>query len=59
MSWDQLAAIYREQREEEQRETRKPPVACPKDGIPLETGPRGELHCRFCGWTSTTGQPAT
>jgi hypothetical protein len=49
MSWDQLLQIRREARLLAEEERRRPPVACSFDGTPLEDGPRGELHCRFCG----------
>jgi hypothetical protein len=52
MSWDELLSIYKQNREERERPEARP-VACPVDGTPLETGPRNELHCRFCGWTHT------
>lgn len=56
MSWDQLLAIGRDNAAERRLERREPPVACPNDGEPLESGPRGELHCRFDGWI-WNGQP--
>lgn len=57
MSWQQLADILAEAAAEQEAERSAPPVACPNDGEPLETGPRGELHCRFDGWT-WDGPPA-
>ena len=51
MSRDQLLEIQREARKRRLEEVSRPLVACPDDGTPLEDGPRGELRCRFCGWT--------
>lgn len=50
MSWEQLVDIYRENYEEDLRSRTEPPVACPNDGQPLQTGPNGELYCNFDGW---------
>lgn len=50
MSWQQLAAIAREAADEAAAERARPPVACPNDGEPLQTGPHGELFCPFDGW---------
>ena len=50
MSWEQLAAIFREQREEYDRARWEPPVACPNDGEPL-IEVDGVLRCKFDGWT--------
>jgi hypothetical protein len=52
MSWDEWLQQVRQNKEERERMPARP-VACPTDGTPLETGPRGELHCRWCGWTRT------
>ncbi len=49
MSWEQLLSIRSEQIEA-CRESEAPPVACPNDGTPLESGPGGVLFCRFDGW---------
>lgn len=51
MSWYSLGDIYRAAEDERQQLDEQPPTACPNDGQPLEEGPRGELHCRFDGWT--------
>lgn len=48
-SWEGLTAIVDEYRQAIAEDRAMPPSACPEDGVPLETGPRGELHCRFCG----------
>lgn len=53
MSWEQLLAISKEAAVLRQQEETRTPVECPIDGIPLERGPNGVLHCRFDGWTST------
>jgi hypothetical protein len=45
MSWEQLVSII-----SDSADSSVPPVACPNDGEPLSTGPRGELFCRFDGW---------
>ena len=50
MSWEQLAEILAENAAEVARSRSEPPVACPRDGEPLETGPNGELHCKFDGY---------
>jgi len=49
MSWEQLLSIRAEQIEAA-RDAEKPPVACPNDGEPLQTGPHGQLWCPFDGW---------
>lgn len=49
-SWYQLLNTYREQAEIVREERMEPPVACPNDGEPLLTGPRGELYCPYDGW---------
>lgn len=50
MSWEQLLSIW-EQNEAEQRDiAASAPVDCPNDGMALQSGPDGELHCRFDGW---------
>lgn len=50
MSWEQLQSIIDDARATTQQEASDPPVACPNDGTPLETGPAGELYCPFDGW---------
>lgn len=55
MSWEQLLAIYETAADQEAADATAP-VACPNDGEPLESGPSGELHCRFDGWI-WDGQP--
>lgn len=50
MSWEQLLDILTDARQAAAANAAAPPVACPQDGTPLETGPRGELHCPFDGW---------
>lgn len=51
MSWEQLLSIYREAADELRAELTRPPLACPNDGESLTSGPNGELHCRFDGYT--------
>lgn len=50
MSWEQLVSIIRDSADEARADASAPPVACPNDGEPLSTGPRGELFCKFDGW---------
>lgn len=50
MSWDSLLSIVREARQVAAEEAARRPVACPRDGEPLRTGPHGELYCPFDGW---------
>lgn len=50
MSWDQLLSIF-QIAQDEARQNRDIPVACPNDGEPLRTGPHGELFCVADGWT--------
>jgi hypothetical protein len=52
MAWEQLKSILDEMREAGAEEANRVPVACPRDGQPLNAG-RGEaqLHCPFCGFT--------
>lgn len=47
--WYGLLAIEQEYRQVLAEERSTPPVACPEDGEPLETGPNGELHCKWHG----------
>jgi len=57
MSWAQAQAILKEAREEAERQQCEPPLACPRDGEPLDYHPeKGVLHCKFCGF-ETVGQP--
>jgi hypothetical protein len=49
-SWDGLLSILDYARELAREERAAAPVACPLCGEPLESGPRGELHCPFDGW---------
>jgi len=49
-SWWQLVDIIREESAEAAFQRSRRPVACPNDGEPLSTGPRGELFCAFDGW---------
>jgi hypothetical protein len=50
MSWQQLADILAENADRRRAEDEAPPEACPNDGTPLGTGPRGELHCPHDGY---------
>lgn len=47
--WYGLLAIVQEAKDVAAQQRSEPPVACPDDGEPLRTGPRGELHCPYCG----------
>lgn len=49
MSWEQLLSIRAEQIDAA-RDADRPPAACPNDGEPLVSGPRGQLYCPFDGW---------
>lgn len=51
MSWEQLLSIGREAADIAREEKARAPQACPNDGEPLTTGPDGQLHCRFDGWS--------
>lgn len=55
MSWEQLSSILAEARDQAEREQVAPPVDCPVCATPLESGPDGDLHCRWDGWTSSGG----
>lgn len=51
-SWYGLSAVLQEARQlraEDDAELARP-SACPHDGEPLLTGPRGELYCPYDGW---------
>lgn len=48
-SWYTLLAISKEAQDPSFRRAGLV-VACPNDGEPLSTGPRGELYCKFDGW---------
>lgn len=50
MSWDQLVDIRREAIEDRAATRDQAPTSCPRDGELLETGPAGELFCRFDGY---------
>ena len=45
MSWMQLQALIRENREGAQREAADPPVACPIDGALLDIRADGTRNC--------------
>jgi hypothetical protein len=49
-SWYGLLDIVKEARQLAEEEQSARPVACPNDGEPLRTGPRGELWCPYDGW---------
>jgi hypothetical protein len=51
VSWYSLLAIYQEAADIRRELETRPPLACPNDGEPLESGPDGSLHCKFDGWT--------
>jgi hypothetical protein len=50
MGWEQLLNIRDQARAEHDAEMNTPPVACPNDGEPLQSGPGGVLFCPFDGW---------
>lgn len=50
MGWEQLAGMYQRAKQLDAEEESTAPVDCPNDGTTLETGPHGELHCKFDGW---------
>lgn len=50
MSWEQLNSILKSSAQEQEQLANEPPVACPNDGTPLETGPHGGLTCPYDGW---------
>jgi hypothetical protein len=45
MSWDELLGVFKADTQEQLDNARRPPVACPNDGEPLQPGPGGVLHC--------------
>jgi len=45
MSWYSLLAIAQEAADIRRESETRPPLACPFDGEPLESGADGELHC--------------
>ncbi len=49
-SWDSLVAVIEAGRQYAREDAAREPVACPNDGTLLESGPNGELFCRFDGW---------
>lgn len=49
-SWYGLLSILDEERALATQERARPPVACPNDGEPLQSGRRGVLFCRFDGY---------
>lgn len=49
-SWWSLLAVMQEAAQYAQQDRTEAPSACPNDGEPLKTGPRGERYCPFCGW---------
>lgn len=54
MSWYQLLSTIRESADYQAYYDSQPPVACPNDGTPLQTGPEEDtpiLWCPFDGWT--------
>ena len=53
MSWQQLASILHADAELRREELRRPPLACPNDGTPLQPAPasaEGSLYCPHDGW---------
>lgn len=52
MAWSELTSMLREAAADDDTARNTPPTACPNDGEPLEAGPGGRLHCRFCGLTA-------
>lgn len=57
MGWEQLRAIYDENRSQARREAAEPPVACPLDGAILNINPRGDRSCPLGNYTWTGGVP--
>lgn len=51
MSWEQLAEVVRQGRDDHEVYVSQPPRACPNDGEPLREGPDGTLFCPSDGWT--------
>ena len=47
MSWDQMTSILTEGAGYAELEKTEPPKACPFDGEPLSTSPRGGLFCKL------------
>lgn len=58
MSWDQYRDIRDNAIQEAQALAAQEPTNCPNDGTQLDSGPDGELHCPFDGWT-WQGEPVT
>jgi hypothetical protein len=53
VSADQLLSILRYGADLEAQDAELRLQSCPNDGTPYETGPDGELHCRFDGYRPT------
>jgi hypothetical protein len=49
-SWYSLLSILNETRQLAAAERAQPRVACPNDGEPLRTGPRGQQYCPWDGY---------
>lgn len=55
-SWQTLVDVARAARQIAEQDAARPEVACPRDGEPLRTGPRGERHCSFDGYLAGGGR---
>ena len=53
MSWEQLIQIKQEAEDiaREELAEKANPSQCPRCTGELESGPSGQLHCRYDGWT--------
>jgi hypothetical protein len=49
-NWRDLMAVLADARLMAREDAKQRPVACPNDGEPLRSGPRGQLFCPFDGW---------
>jgi hypothetical protein len=49
-NWRDLMAVLADARLMAREDATQSPVACPNDGEPLRSGPRGQLFCPFDGW---------
>jgi len=55
VSYDQLLDLLQVNRQYREDYVATPPAACPDDGILLEAGPEGELHCPWGHFVVQTG----
>ncbi len=60
MAYQQLLDVLREQAQYRRQYVETPPVACPDDGVLLDTNPEGVLHCPMGHYvTQVAGQWVT